>query len=76
MKYNGMQAVSDEIRWVKEDEGHRYLGIHHDDKLIEKEMREKISKVYKGRLKKGSETKRNGDAIAKTINIFVMPESK
>ena len=60
------------IRSLKEDEGYKYLGVLEADDLKRSEMKERIKKEYKRRVRKVLETKLNGHNLIKAINTWAV----
>ena len=51
---------SNVIRSLQENDGYKYLGVLQNDEVMEKEMKEVVTKEYKRRVRKVLETKLNG----------------
>ena len=60
------------IRNLKEDERYKYLGVQELDDIKTSEMKERVSKEYKRRVRKVLETKLNGNNIIKAINTWAV----
>ena len=60
------------IRNLKEDESYKYLGVQELDDIKTSEMKERVSKEYKRRVRKVLETKLNGNNIIKAINTWAV----
>ena len=60
------------IRNLKEDESYKYLGVLEAGDLNRSEMKEKIKKEYKIRVRKVLETKLNGHNLIKAINTWAV----
>ena len=60
------------IRNLKEDESYKYLGVLEAGDLNRSEMKEKINKEYKRRVRKVLETKLNGHNLIKAINTWAV----
>ena len=74
IKSEGIELPNDEkIRSLKEDDSYRYLGILQSNEIQRKDMKEKVGKEYKRRVRKILETKLNGGNIIKAINIWAIP---
>ena len=61
------------IKSLQENDGYKYLGVLQNDEVMEKEMKEVITKEYKRRVRKVLETKLNGGNIIKAINTWAIP---
>ena len=60
------------IRNLKEDESYKYLSVQELDDIKTSEMKERVSKEYKRRVRKVLETKLNGKNIIKAINTWAV----
>ena len=49
------------------------LGVLQNDEVMEKEMKEVVTKEYKRKVRKVLETKLNGGNIIKAINTWAIP---
>ena len=61
------------IKSLQENDGYKYLGVLQKDEVMEKKMKEVITKEYKRRVRKVLETKLNGGNIIKAINTWAIP---
>ena len=74
VKSEGIELPNDEkIRSLKEDDSYKYLGILQSNEIQRKDMKEKVGKEYKRRVRKMLETKLNGGNIIKAINTWAIP---
>ena len=64
------------IKSLQENNGYKYLGVLQNDEVMEKEMKEVITKEYKRRVRKELETKLNRGNIIKAINTWAIPVLK
>ena len=60
------------IRNLKEDESYKYLGVQELDDIKTSEMKERVSKEYKRRVRKVLETQLNGNNVIKAINTWAI----
>ena len=60
------------IKSLQDNKGYKYLGILQVDKVKGQEMKEKITKEYKRRVRKVLETKLNGENMIKGINTWAV----
>ena len=60
------------IRNLKEDKSYKYLGVQELDDTKTSEMKERVSKEYKRRVRKVLETRLNGNNIIKAINTWAV----
>ena len=60
------------IRNLQEDESYKYLRVQELDDIKTSEMKERVSKEYKRRVRKVLETKLNGNNIIKAINTWAV----
>ena len=69
--YDGITLPDDKmIKNLQEDESYKYLGVQELDNIKSSEMKERVSKEYKRRVRKVLETKLNGNNIIKAINTW------
>ena len=61
-----------EMRSLNECDGYKYLGVTEADKIKNKEMKEKVCKEYKRRIRKILETKLSGENVIKGINTLAI----
>ena len=74
VKSEGIELPNDEkIRSLKQDESYKYLGILQSNEVQRKDMKDKVGKEYKRRVRKILETKLNGGNIIKAINTWAIP---
>ena len=52
---------------------YKYLGVWHANEVKQKEMKEKVTKEYKRRVRKLLETKLNGGNLIRSINTWAIP---
>ena len=60
------------IKSLQDNKGYKYLGILQVDKVKGQEMKGKITKEYKRRVRKVLETKLNGENMIKGINTWAV----
>ena len=61
-----------EMKSLNEDDGHKYLGVTEADEIKKKEIKEKVVKKYKRRIRKILETKLSGEDVIKGINTWAI----
>ena len=59
-----------EMKSLNEGDGYKYLGVTEADEIKKKEMKEKVGKEYKRRIRKILETKLSGENVMKGINTW------
>ena len=73
VRSDGFKLPDDKvINSLQDKDGYKYLGILQVDKVKGQEMKEKIAKEYKRRVRKVLETKLNGENMIKSINIWAV----
>ena len=74
VKSDGIKLPDDTVmKALRDGEVYKYLGILQADNLQKKEMKIKVFKEYKRRVRKIVKTKLNGRNIVKGINIWAIP---
>ena len=69
----GIQLPDNEqIKSLGEKEGYKYLGILEADGVLEKDMKEKLSKEYSRRVRKVFQSKLNGGNTIKAVNTWAV----
>ena len=61
-----------EMKSLNEGDGYKYLGVTEADEIKKKEMKEKVGKEYKRRIRKILETKLSGENVIKGINTWAI----
>ena len=61
-----------EMKSLNEGDGYKYLGVTEADDIKKKEMKEKVGKEYKRRIRKILETKLGGENVIKGINTWAI----
>ena len=69
---NGIVLPSGDVMKTISEDGYKYLGILESDKLMEKEMKEKVKKEYKRRLRLILRSKLNGKNKIQAINSWAV----
>ena len=70
---NGIKLPDESvIKSVKDGESYKYLGMLQADQIKHHEMKDKVMKVYKRRVRKILETKLNAGNLIKGINTWVV----
>ena len=70
---NGIKLPDESvIRSIKDGESYKYLGMPQADQIRHQEMKDKIAKEYKRRVRKILETKLNGGNLIKGINTWAV----
>ena len=77
MKSDGIKLPEGkEMELLNEGDGYKYLGVTEADEIKKKEVKEKVGKEYKRRIRKILETKLSGENVIKGIkhlgNILTM----
>ena len=74
VKSDGIELPNDKkIRSLEQDDSYKYLGILQSNEIQRKEMKDKVGKEYKRRIRKILESKLNGGNIIKAINTWAIP---
>ena len=77
MKLEGIKLPDGKyMKSLNEGDGYKYLGVTEADEIKKKEVKEKVGKEYKRRIRKILETKLSGENVIKGIkqlgNILTM----